>query len=574
MQADIMQAGSRRVPQFASEPWVLVPAATGSTDKSQLRQRYEQPLLVLVCVAACVLLLACANITHLLLARAADRRHEFGVRLALGATRMRLVRQLLIESLALAGAGAAMGVLIAVWMSRLLVSQLSPTGLPVFLPMGLDARMLGFSLAASVLTVVLFGLAPARVAARTPATQAIRSDGRTAGGTGGWLVAAQVSLSAVLVIAAGWFGATFGSLDRTPLGYDADRILVFSVDSARFRDVPDDRVRAIDRLVAAVATSPGIERVAASVATPGPGGGANLPSDARGRRVDLGPRVFRNAVLPGWFAAYGVPVHAGRDVSATDTAAAPAVAVVNDAYVKRSSDPARVLGTSIEDADAAGGRRTIVGIVGDVVYGSARDTAVPTVYLPLPQAADLGPMSAGSTIQISVRRRGDSGARAPQAIGRAIAAFDPDASFTVRDAGDRVRASLAQERLLAVLSGFFALLAAFLAGLGIYGVTAHDVRRRNVEFGIRLALGGSPAAVGRLVLLRAARLAGAGLAIGLGASLLLSRFVASLLYGLEPGDPLVIAGALAFMTVVAAIGAWRPTRRAMRVNPAQLLRRT
>jgi predicted permease len=577
MQPQILGSDPSRLPQFLKEAYVLVPAGTGSTDKTQLRQRYEHPLLVMTAVVGLVLLIACVNIANLLLARAASRRHEFSVRLALGASRVRLARQLFVESFLLAAIGAVAGLIAGMVGSRLLVSQLSPSGDPMVLTLALDGRVIGFTAAVAAMTAVGFGTVPAFRATRIAPIDAMKGAraasalGRA--GVSRGLVVVQVALSLVLLCAAGLFLETFRRLSDVPIGFDADRVLVATVDTSRVSAAPEDRDRFAAGLIAAAATAPSVAHAAASLATPGPGGGANLMTDARGRAVNVGRRILMNAVTPGWFSTYGVRMRAGRDFADTDTATGPPVAIVNETFARAFSPGRSVLGEELDDT-STNKKRTIVGFVDDVVYGSRRDEAGPQAYVPFAQAAGLGPPSARTLLQISVRTAGGTMPPIIRGVTGAIGGVDPRLSFGFRVVGDSERASLAQERLIAWLSGFFAMLAALLAALGLYGVTAYGVSRRETEIGVRLALGGSAGSIVRLVLSRTATLVVVGALVGVVASLWLSRFVAALVYGLEPRDPVIISLSVAVLAVVAGMAAWLPARRAARINPAELLRKT
>jgi len=523
IQPQVLDAGRSRLPRFVTDPYVLVPAASGSTDKTQLRQRYAQPLLVITAVAGFVLLIACVNIANLLLARAAARRHELSVRLALGAPRFRLAWPLFVESGVLACAGAVTGLILAMWASRVLVSQLSPSGEAVFLKLALDWRVIGFTAAVAIATALIFGTSPAFGASRIAPFDAIK-EGRGApalghAGVSRGLVVVQVALSLVLIYAAGLFLATFARLAGVPLGFDADRVLVVTVDPSSASAMPADPERLVGRLISTVAAAPGVTHAAGSLATPGPGGGANLMTDARGRAVDVGRRAMMNAVTPQWFSTYGVALRAGRDVADSDTAAAPPVAIVNETFARAVLSGRSALGAEFDDSSTHK-KRTIVGVVDDVVYGSRRDAVGPQVYIPLAQSQGLGPALARKTVlPISVRSVGGAMGPIIRDVSGRLAAVDPRLSFGFRIVGDSERASLSQERLVATLSGFFGILAALLAGLGLYGVTSYGVSRRETEIGVRLALGSSFRSIVRLVLSRTAGLVVIGLLVGAVASL-------------------------------------------------------
>ena len=381
--------GSMRVPRFVSEPFTLVRAVRGIT--GPVRQRYERPLLTIFVVVALVLLIACANIANLLLARATARRHELSVRVALGAPRWRLARQFLVESLVLAGAGAAAGLALAEWGSRALVAQLSTAVSPVALDLSTDWRVFGFTAAITFATAVLFGTAPAFRAAGVAPIDAMKQHGRGAEsgagrGLSGILVVAQVALSLVLVVVSGLLVQTFARLATMPLGFDGNRVLIVTVDTARTRIDPANRVPFYHRLVAAIAAVPGVEHAAASTSTPVSAGlpqGFTLP----GATIPESERVALWTVVTGkWFATYGTELRDGRDIDERDTAAGQPVAIVNQAFARRFLPGRRAIGESVSS-------RTIIGVVADQVMqggykadgGSRtlRDGAPPVIYMPV-----------------------------------------------------------------------------------------------------------------------------------------------------------------------------------------------
>ena len=571
--------GSLRVPSFVREPFTLVPAARGTDIPGSPRQRYQRPLLTVFVVAAVVLLIACGNIANLLLARATARRHELSVRLALGASRWRLARQLLVESVVLAGAGAIAGLAFAEWGSRALVAQLTTAVIPIALDLSIDWKIFAFTVAVTLATAVVFGAAPAvRVAGVAP-IEALKEHGRGAAsgasrGLSSVLVVAQVALSLVLVVAAGLFVRTFARLATMPLGFDRDRVLLVTVDTARAHVDPADRIPFYHRLVAAVAAVPGVEHAAASTSTPVTAG---LPADFTlpGSSLPASERLaLVNAVTPGWFAAYGTGLRDGRDIAESDTAAGQPVVVVNEAFARRFFAGRRPIGETVSS-------RTVIGVVADqVMQGgfkaagtsrSLRDGAPPAIYLPLAQSAGSGPPNRSTTI-LSVRWAAGSPAAAVRSLTAALSAVDPNIAFTFRPLADEVNASLMQERMIAWLSGFFGALALLLAALGLYGVTSYAVSRQRTEIGVRLALGAPSGAVVRLVLSRVALLVGLGIAAGAGVSVWMSRFVATLLYGIEPRDPVTLAAAAIVLAGVGAIAGWLPAYRASRIDPLEVLR--
>ena len=563
---------------YLKEPFTLVGAATGN---SPMRRRYQQPLITILVVVALVLLIACANIANLLLARATARRREWSVRLALGASRSRLTRQLLVESLLLAGSGAFAGLLIAQWASRVLVQQLSTQTNTVFLDLSLDLRVLAFTMGVTILTALLFGVAPAFRAAGTAPIDALKEHGRGAARDGGvsiasTLVVAQVALSLVLVVAAGLFMRTFSSLASLHLGFDTDRVLVVTVNAQR-TDIPAaDRLAVFDRIRQSVAAVPGVAAVGVSAVTPVSGMiWNNRVKVADGAQLSDRLSVSNfNAITPGWLATFGTPIVAGRDVSAADRKGAPPVVLVNQAFAKRFLNGENPVGRTISltaGSPSAEAPREIVGLVSDAVYRSLREPVPPTMYVPLAQFDD-SRRPAPANMSISVRPHSGSPAALARPVAAAILDVNRDLALTFRPLADQVNASLTQERIVALLSGFFGALALLLAGLGLYGVTSYAVTRRQTEIGIRMALGAAPSGVVRLVLARVTLLVAIGVAVGAGLSVWAAKFVATLLYGLEPRDPATIAASAAVLVAVGALAGWLPAYRASRIDPAQVLR--
>jgi putative ABC transport system permease protein len=556
----------------------LVPAAAGPTS---LRTRYERPLLVIMAVVALVLLIACANIANLLLARAAGRQHEFSMRLALGASRLRLARQLLVESLLLACLGALAGLAFAQWSTQLIVRQLSTPRETITLDTAPDWRALAFTAAVAIGTALLFGIAPAFRAGRASAVEALKEQSRTMTGggrvLGSPLVVLQVALSLVLVVAAGLFVGTFTTLATRDLGFDPARILVVSVDTSRSTVAAPARAALYDRILQAVAAVPGVANAGISEITPVSGAGWNGPLDLP-ELSHLSERerlTSFNAVTPGWFATYGTAIRAGRDFDARDRAAAPAVAIVNEAFARKfmtNSNPVgRTIRRRIELRDTAGQPVEIVGLVEDAAYRSVRDPVPPIMYVPVAQEYS---RRAPSSANFSVRAAGGPPALLAASIAQAVGQVDGDVSVTFRTLGAYVDGALVRERLLAILSGFFGALALLLAGIGLYGMTSYAVGRRRAEIGIRMALGAGARRVVWLVLGRVAVLVGLGVALGAALSLWASRFIGTLLYGVEARDPMTFVGAALTLGAVGALAAWLPARRAARIDPARVLRET
>jgi predicted permease len=561
-------------PQFLKEPFIIVRASTGISDRSQLRQRYERPLVTLSIVAGLVLLIGCVNIANLFLARATARRRELSVRLAVGAPRWRLARQLFVEGLALGSIGAAVGMLLATWAGRALVRQLPAPGGPVLIDLPVDWHVLAFTIGVTMFAVVLFVTLPALSVTRVPPGEILQNDGRGAGAarTGflsHGLVVGQVALSIVLLAAAGLFMRTLNRLANVPLGFEPEGVLVITVNAARS---PVDQAARLDlyrRIAEAVAAVPGVTHAAGSIWTPVGTGGGGLLTDARGRRANVGRQVAFNFVTPGWFATYGTPIHTGRDFDARDGANAARVALVNET-LHRSLPRDRTIAGDTIDAGPCERGCAVIGVVADAVYGrSLRDGAPPTVYVPLAQSAGRAPPDA--SFRVSVRGAGDLASLVPS-LTAALRGVDAGLTFTFRPLDVDIDAALAQERLVAMLAGFFGAIALLLSAVGLYGVTSYTISRRRGEIGIRLALGARPAAVVRNMLRRIALFTLAGTVAGLLAALWLSRFVAPLLYGLEPRDPVTLIASTSTLALVAALAGWIPAWRATRVDPAQVLR--
>lgn len=555
---------------YLTDPFVLAAAASG---RSTLRVRYEQPLKALMAVVGLVLLIACANIANLMMARATARRHELGLRLALGASRLRLSRQLLAESLMLAGAGAALGLLFARWGSRALVAQLSSIANQVFVDMPLDWRVLAFTAAVAATTAILFGVAPALTVSGVSPNEALKEQGRgpsgeRRAGLRQALVVLQVALSLMLVITASLFTRTFFSLTTRDAGFDRAPVLIASV---AVNQAPEQRLAAFERLRDAAAAVPGVSDAAISFTTPVGRAGWNtrivVPPDSplQGRER----ASWINAVSPGWFKTYGIRLSSGRDFDSRDRKGSQLVAVVNRAFARRFLQDGDPIGQRFSDQGPSGAGDTfeVIGLVEDAVYRSLRAAMEPTMYRPAGQWTN-----PGSGIALGIRSAGAPPLSLTRSVSDALTRTDPQASLTFFTLSSQVGASLTQERLLASLSAFFGGLALLLASLGLYGVTSYSVNRRRAEIGIRMALGAEPSDVVRILLARVGALVIVGVAIGIGASIWASRFVASFLYGFDVSDPAIYVVAALVLGLVAVAAGWLPARRASRIDPTSVLR--
>ena len=582
--------GAARVPPFVQEPFVLVPAPTGTSatgpGMSGPRQRYERPLFIVLMIAGLLLIMACANIANLLLVRATTRRHELGVRLALGASRWRLVGQLLVESLILGITGALSALVLAQWATMAIVGQMSTPDASLLLDVPFDWRVLAFTAVVTTATVVLFGAAPAVRAAREARIDAMKADRRggwrrSRAGTSDGLVIAQVALSLVLLVAAGLLARTLSRLAAAPLGFDRDEVLLVTVDTMRASVAPEMRLPLYERLLAAVSAVPGVDRAGASTDVPLSRGGAQLTVNAL-RTSDAEVWTLFNFVSPRWFATYGIRSIMGRDFDDRDSSNSTPVVVVNETFA-RSVFPGMDPIDQLVRSEAPNWRpRTIVGVVADAVShslgvrGQGADDALrtpvpPTMYIPLAQAEGL--MAPGSArITIGVRPAAGSSSRLAASVGASIASVDPNVSFAFRALGDVVSAAYAQERLVATLSGIFGALALVLAGIGLYGVSSYAASRRRTEIAVRMALGAGPRSIIGLMLRRVGILIGLGVIEGIVLSLWISGLLSSLLYGLTPGDPATLAGAILTLAAVGLAAGWLPAWRAVHIEPIEVLR--
>jgi len=557
---------------FLKAAFVVAPAANGT---SSLRARYQRPLMTILVVVGLVLLIACLNIANLLLARATVRRHEMSVRAALGASRWRIARQLLIESLVLSSTGAALGLLLAQWGSRLLVQQLSTRTNTVFLDLTLDWRILVFTAGVTVATALLFGIAPAFRTARVAPMEAIRELGRGMIGSrrltlAGTLVATQVALSMVLLVAAALFVRTFANLAARPIGFDRNGVLLVHVDMRRAPEPAEQRRQIGDRIVDAVRTLPGVKSVSASALSPIGNMNWNGAFQVVGAPPQTGRQrlAYRNSIAPGWFVTYGTALVGGRDFVPDDRGGSPSVAIVNQAFARQFLNGQSPIGRTLRIENTSESPLEVVGVVEDAVYRSLRADPPPTVYTPLAQAVD----DPFAQLIVSVRAASGPPALLTRSVAAAINSAHSDLALTFRPLADQVNAAMTQERVVAMLSGFFGVLALLLAALGLYGVTAYAVSQRRAEIGVRMALGAAPARVMRLVLRRVGILVLLGVLAGVGLSWWAATFVSSLLFGLEPRDPTTLAGAAVTLALIGALAGWIPAYRATRIDPAEVLR--
>jgi putative ABC transport system permease protein len=546
---------------------------SASTGFSSLRQDSETPLFLLLGISGLVLVIACANLANLMLARAGAREQQITIRLALGATRGKMIRELLSESILLAAGGSICGLFLAYAISRMLVAFISTADSQIFLDLGMDWRVLGFATALAVLTTILFGLAPAFRATRVEPAALLQSGSR--GMTGGRkrlglrriLVVSQVGLSVVLLMGALLFARSLRNLTTLNIGFQQNGILVTSVNFKRLQLPEAGFVEYKRQLVKSVKAIPGVESAANAIMVPFGGETWNDDVLLEGSERDQGV-VWENFLGPGYFQTLGTPLLAGRDFDDRDTANSPKVAIVNQAFVRKILKGADPMGKRFRIHEAPGKPRPlyeIVGVTGDNKFQDMHEEYLPFMYFPAPQQEKPGPDD-----QIIIRSSLPLGGLMAS-IKQAMNAVNPGIDLEFKVFKTQVRNSLVNDELMATLSGFFGFLAALLAAIGLYGVISYMVLQRTKEIGIRMAIGAKRGDVIGMILKEAGILTVAGLVIGTTLALASAQVVKSLLYGLKPRDPLTIVLAVVTLAAVAAFASFLPAYRASRLDPLKAL---
>ena len=561
----------RRRQEILDQRISVVPAATGF---SRLRDQFSEPLQILLVIVAGVLLVACSNIANLQLARASARQREIAVRLAIGAGRLRLVRQLLAESVLLSLAGGLSGVGFAYWGCQALLHFVPKSDAPLVVDLYPDARVLGFTLGASLLSGILFGLGPAWRSTRTDLDSALKSESRSVGYNparrwlGRSLIAGQVALSMLLLIGSGLFIRSLMKLQAVDLGFDREHVLTFGVNVLSGSNAPQAR-EMMDRVVERAQSIPGVRSASYSFSGGYGSGGWTSELHAPGyiERPDE-PSEFDAALAgPRYFETMGIPILSGRGFTERDNETAPKVAVVNQSLARHfwgNSDP---IGRRIHFQRQSGGvDAEIVGVVQDVQHHGARHGPPAMFYAPTLQLTD-APWPV-----FAVRAAGDPRALTGT-LTRVLQSMQP--GLTVQEPmslDEQVNLSLARERLVASISGFFAGIALLLACIGVYGTLAYSVTRRTAEVGIRMTLGARRREVMWMVLREALALVAGGIAVGALVARGATKWIGSLLFGLQPGDLPTIAIAALAMLIVAVLAGYLPARRAAALDPMKALR--
>lgn len=549
-----------------------VSLAPGARGLSGLRFFYSRALRMLMVIVGLVLLIACANVGNLLLSRAAARQAEISLRQALGASRGRLVRQLLTESLLLAMIGGVAGVMVAQWGVSVLVSRLAATSPLDVKP---DASVLLFTLSISLFSGVLFGIAPALRATKTDLTSALKeksTHGRKHRfNLGSALVVAQVAVSLVLLVGAGLFARSLIKLQQEDLGFNRDNVLLTSVDTRLAGYKPDELSGVYRQLYERLSTLPNVRSATMASYSPMAGTSTNSTVTVRGYTSNKGENMNVADILigPSFAETLGVPLLMGREIGLQDTPTSARVGVVNQAFAQAFYPGQNPIGRRLtfeEDSDKDDFE--IVGVIGDAKYDNAKEKADRTVYRPILQVQDqlafaniFELRTAGDPLNISAEVRA--------AIAQVNDKLPILNSTTLRIQTD---AALQQERLIAQLVSFFGLLGLLLSCVGLYGIMAHAVVRRTNEIGIRMALGAERRDIIWMVLKESLLLVAVGLAVGLPASWGAAQLISNQLFGLRPSDPLTLITAVTLLTLVAALAGYLPARKASRVNPLVALR--
>ncbi|HKW32144.1 MAG TPA: ABC transporter permease [Candidatus Acidoferrum sp.] len=561
--------------RFRKRTLVAVPAATGT---SYMRRQFSQPLYILMSVVGLVLLIACANIASLMVARSAARQKELAVRKALGASRWRLIRQLLTECLLLSSAGALLGVLFARWGTALLVRYISTANNKIFLDLSLNWRILSFTAAVAVLTGLLFGTLPALRSTRVSLTSAMKGGSQSEGSErrgrlrpGKWIVASQVALSLVLLVTSGLFLHSFFKLVTLDLGFDRRDVLLVNANLKSAEIPPAQQNTVFDEIEISLGSIPGVVAVGRSVRTPVSNFEWNQHVQADSPDAPKGEDalVFFNFISSGYFPVLRTPLLEGRNFNGGDTGGSARVVIVNQTLARRFFPRSSALGQYIRIDDSPNKRGPaiqIVGVVRNSTYESLREESYSQAFFPasqIPEATD------AENFELRAERSPSALISSVQDV---VLQMNKGISLDFHSLAAQVDDSLVQDRLLATLSTFFGGLALLLAMIGLYGALSYLVTMRRSEFGVRMALGAKPASILSLVMKDVAVVLGGGLTAGAFASLFIVQFLQKMLFGLTGHDPITMVAAIGLLSVAAFLAAYLPARRAMRVDPMVALR--
>ena len=568
---EIKTSSSTFAQRFVTKRLELLPGARGLSD---LRRRFSTPLAVLMSMVGVVLLIACANVANLMLARTAARRKEMVLRLALGSGHGRIIRQQLAESLLLAVGGALLGVLLAWWTGSLLLAALPGDPATQTMSATPDLRVLMFTLGLALLTALVFGLAPAITAARAPVNATLKEEGGSVMGGGRQarvrraLVVAQVALSMVLLAGAGLFARSLHNLTTLDPGFRVDSILTFSLDPTLSGYTHERATTLFKELQDALGGVPGVRTVSTAELGMLTGNDWSMTVKVDGYQPkedeNMNPGV--DGIGPGFFSTIGVPLVSGREFTDKDVAGAPKVAILNETMAKYFFGSSNPIGRRLGFGRGNATDIEIVGVVRDVRNRQLRDAPIRFLYIPYTQDDSV------TQLTFYVRAAGDPSAAAV-AVRQAVRRLDPNLPIAdMKTMEAQVGESLFIERMVAVLSVAFGVLATVLAAVGLYGVMAYAVARRTREIGIRMALGAERGRVLRMVLREVFLMASGGVVLGLIAAFFATRRVQAQLFGLSPSDPMTLVSAMAVLLTVAMLAGFGPARRATAIDPNVALR--
>ena len=584
-QAQAMAAADVALQQYMSEKenqWItkrnpeafssarLVPADKGARS---LRQRYAMPLTVLMAMVGLILLSAATNVANLMLVRGEARAKEVAIRLCVGGGRRRLIRQFLTESMLLALCGAVLGFILAMWGSNAIMAFFATLEAPVLLDVAPNARVFAFTAAITLVTGILFGLLPALRSTRVDLTPALK-DGAAQPGTprrwitGNLLVVSQLALGVIVIAAAGLLARSLFNLKTLETGFNADRVLVFTLDSYGTTLAPAARSAVYADLLSRLGTLPGVTRVAASRSVPvHSSGNARLLDLPGSPETSMDRSAFTNMITPGYFDTFGIRLLRGRDFTDLDGPDGLPIAIINRSMARLYFGERDPLGETIGFSSERDKRITVVGLVDDTHQMNLREKAPAIVYTPLAQEPE-----APWWVNFELRTAQDPAGLAAAATAAARSVSKDVVIRYVRTMAQQVNASLIRERLLATLSGGFAVLALLLAAVGLYGVMSYSVSRRGREIGIRMALGARRGNVLWQVLRQTLAVTVIGILIGVGVVLVSARYVSTLLFGLSERDPLTLASVALMLLCTAMIAGFFPARRAASLDPVTAIK--
>jgi predicted permease len=536
--------------------------------QDQLRGKFRQSLVLLFCAVGFVLLMACANLSNLLLARASSRRKEIAVRIALGASRSQIIGQMLTESIVLSFGGAALGLPLAFLSTRLLATS-HAFSIPLLSTTVVDRPALAFTLIVAVSTGILFGIVPALHATATDVHESLKDAGR--GSTGGrrktWvresLVISEIALACILLVGAGLVLRSFMRLLDVDLGFRPEQTVAWRIEPGRNYTDDAERARYHDQLIERVKSIPGVQAAGVTDTLP-LGRNRSWGAGAKGVAYPTGqyPDAFPRMVDYRYIQAMGIPLRSGRYFDAGDTAKSPRIVIINEAMARKLWPGKNAVGQIL----VVGGEYTVVGVVANVRHSGVDEESGLEMYLLITQGGDVGAMD------LVVRTRLSTASLVP-AVQAALHEMDshlPVSDF--RTLGEIVDQSVSPKRLMTLLLAGFSVLALVLAALGIYGVISYSVSQRTHEMGIRMAVGASARSVVNLVIGEGMKMAAIGVAVGLVGSLALTRLMQSLLFGVSAADPVTFGANAVILTAVALLACWLPARRAAKVDPMVALR--